>query len=104
MKTITNYREFSDNDSDDSLLDNIGHIIENKEKILKYLTKYDADTVLAHSAYDYVAKRNLHDSLMCYSDGTYLWTNEEVYHFSKYNLKLNDTFIKYVLEIKNKKS
>lgn len=97
MKNITNYREFSDNVSDDSLLNNTGHTIENKEKILEYFRRYGADVVLAQSAYDHVENKRLPNSLMCYSDGTYLWTNEEVYHFRKYDLKLNDDFIEYVL-------
>ena len=32
-----------------------------------------------------------------YSDGEYTWYESEIYHFDKYNLKLNDDFIEYVL-------
>lgn len=98
MKSITDYREFSDNDSDSSLLEHIGKKTEFKEKILEYFKKYSADAVtLTRCAIDYVAGKNLLNSVLCYTDGTYIWTNEEVYHFKKYDIELNKDFIEYVL-------
>ena len=100
MKTITNYREFSDNNSDDSMLEYIGNVIRlsDKEKILEHFKKYSSESaVLSQSACDYVTGKNLPNSILCYTDGIYVWTNEEVYHFNKYNLKLNDDFLNYVL-------
>ena len=35
-----------------------------------------------------------------YSDSEYIWRESEIYYFEKYNLKLNDDFIKYVLNKK----
>ena len=36
-------------------------------------------------------------SYRLYGDGVYAWTTSDVYHFEKYNLKLPDDFIEYVL-------
>ena len=33
-----------------------------------------------------------------YTDGEYSWTSEEIYHFEKYNLELNEDFVKKVIE------
>ncbi len=32
-----------------------------------------------------------------YSDGIFTWYESDIYHFEKYNLKLNDDFIQHVL-------
>ncbi|MBP3760240.1 MAG: hypothetical protein J6I55_01970 [Ruminococcus sp.] len=98
MKSITDYREFSDNDSDGSLLENIGKKSEFKEKILEYFKKYGVDAVtLTRCAVDYVTGKNLLNSVLCHTDGIYIWTNEEVYHFEKYDIELKKDFIEYVL-------
>jgi len=39
----------------------------------------------------------LSDSVTCFNDGEYCWTSEEIYHFEKYDLKLNDDVIRYIL-------
>ena len=33
-----------------------------------------------------------------YESGDYYWNSSDIYHFEKYDLKLNSDFIKYVLE------
>jgi hypothetical protein len=32
-----------------------------------------------------------------YTDGIYEWDDEEIYHFEHYNMKLDDEFIKHIL-------
>lgn len=33
-----------------------------------------------------------------YESGEYYWDTSDIYHFEKYDLKLNDDFVQYVLE------
>ena len=33
-----------------------------------------------------------------YESGDYYWNTSDIYHFEKYDLKLNDDFVQYVLE------
>ena len=46
---------------------------------------------------DYISGEKLSDSVTRFNDGEYCWTSEEIYHFEKYDLKLNDDVIRYIL-------
>ena len=71
--------------------------IEHKKEILSYLKKFPPHAYSSGYVYDKIskAKTDIIDSLT--GDGKYLWGTTEVYYFEKYNLKLNDDFIQYVL-------
>ena len=34
-------------------------------------------------------------------DGKYEWSETDIYHFEKYNMPLNDSFVKFVLSNNN---
>ncbi len=46
---------------------------------------------------DRFTNRELDEINNAFLDGIYTWYATEIYHFEKYNLKLNDEFIEYVL-------
>lgn len=73
--------------------------VKNKSMILQYLTNRDyLKYASTKKVYDVFQKAD--STKFCqvgYSDGVYQWTSDEIYYFEKYNLKLNDDFISYVL-------
>lgn len=70
--------------------------IKNKEKILAYLKKFDDWAFTSMPVYDIYTGEKVEDADNAKTDGTYIWYCSEIYHFEKYNLKLNKEFIKYL--------
>lgn len=71
--------------------------IENKERIIAYLRNAPISAYTSAQVFDIVSGEMLPISDNARSDGTYTWYESEIYHFEKYNLKLNDDFIQHVL-------
>lgn len=99
MKEITSYCETTDNGQLMSVKEGTGFPTPYKQTILNYFHSFDSDyTVVACAATDYITGIKIgSESVKTYNDGNYFWTNEEVHLFDKYDLKLNDDFIKHVL-------
>nr|WP_296078469.1 hypothetical protein [uncultured Ruminococcus sp.] len=99
MKSISNYREFTKNPNDISFNDELNVVCKDKDTVLRYLKKFDKECiVLTCASTDFVTGKLLKSSIFVHNYGVYCWTNEEIYHFEKYNMKLNDDFIQYVLD------
>ncbi len=97
MKEICAYREITEKPTDPPVTSGIHFFCEEKQVVLNYLKQHEPEVVQAHAMKDYVNGHNLIESVECFTDGEYFWTNEETYLFEKYDLKLNDDFIEYVL-------
>ncbi len=103
MKCISNYREMTENEKDRPIRELIEYDYpdETKKLISEHFEQYhEVDVCLACFAVDRIKGENLKSSILVYTDGVYRWTNEEIYHFEKYGLRLNDDFISYVLKTK----
>jgi len=98
MNAISNYREINGHISSPSIKSGIGFENQNKTTVLEYMKNNEAEVVQARAMMDYISGTALRGSVECFTDGKYFWTSEEIYHFEKYDLKLNDDFIKYVLD------
>lgn len=71
--------------------------IPQKEKILDYMRSiHEIGYTTAHVV-DVFTKQQLKVINNERSDDVYAWAESEIYHFEKYNLKLNDDFIQHVL-------
>ena len=46
---------------------------------------------------DEITGKDVNLSVEGYEDDAYYWDTRYIYHFEKYNLKLNDDFISHVL-------
>jgi hypothetical protein len=57
----------------------------------------EPDIVQARAMQDHISGKQLIGSVETIDDGAYYWTSEEIYHFEKYDLKLNTDFIDHVL-------
>lgn len=70
--------------------------VENKEKILAYLRKFDDCAFTSQPVYDIYTGEKVGDADNAITDGVYTWYHSDIYHFEKYNLKLNSDFIEYL--------
>lgn len=98
QKSICSYKEFDSQNDFPSVKTAIGIRNENSEIILKYLKQFEPVVAVTRPVTDYISGEKQKESVFGYTDGVYWWTNEEVYHFEKYGLKLNDSFIHHVLK------
>ena len=98
MKEICNIKEFSNNGNLPSVKEAMSNTeIVAKNKVLQYLKSFNADCAAGMSLVDEVTGETLKSGVNGYNDGEYFWDTRHIYHFEKYNMKLNDDFIKYVL-------
>lgn len=97
MNFIVKVKEFSENSNYPDLNTMINYPIKNKSDILKFLKSFAPIAVMTKGITDYI--KNVSDntqSLTLFNFGEWFWTNEMIYHFEKYDLKLKDEFIDYV--------
>lgn len=71
--------------------------ISGKQKILRYLKSFNKTACTTQHVVDLFTGEEQPIIDDARSDGTYTWYDSEIYHFEKYNLKLNNDFIQYVL-------
>lgn len=70
----------------------------NKQKILSYLkNNLFESSCTTEKVFDYIENRSTNIPMVSYHDNRFYWDDREIYYFEKYNLKLNDDFIQYVL-------
>ena len=98
MRFISNYEEFGAKNGI-SVKEHISEeCIHEKDMILSYLKKGRYDGVACGSIFDYIRGESKLKTIKLFTDGIYDWTDEEIYHFEKYNMELDPEFIKYVKE------
>lgn len=73
--------------------------IQNKHNVLKYLRKGKITSCSPARIYDVLTDQVINIPLNCMTDGIYAWRSDVIYYFEKYNLKLDDDFINYVLKM-----
>lgn len=71
--------------------------IKNKDTILNYLKRFPYSAYTSQPVYDRFSGKEVFSADNAHSDGYYTWYESEIYHFERYNLKLNDDFVEYVL-------
>lgn len=71
---------------------------EEKKMILDHLRAYPEVTAVAGRVYDCVLRENVLIEDCCYTDGTYIWDEQNIYHIEKYNAAVSDEFLEYVLK------
>lgn len=77
--------------------------IYGKGRILEYLKGFPVDCAAAMSLCDEVTGKTLGAGVCGYEDknGGWYWDDRMIYHFEKYNMKLSEEFINYVLTFFN---
>ncbi|MEE0264483.1 MAG: hypothetical protein UD936_02555 [Acutalibacteraceae bacterium] len=97
MKFIAETFEFTEEAQFPKTKELLNNPIENKSVIESFFDKHSPDVVLACRAMDYVKEKYIGESLKIYLSGGFCWSNEVVYHFKNYDLRLDEEFIDYVL-------
>ena len=72
--------------------------IKEKETVLKYLRNGKDTAAYAGIAKDILTGEEIPGQWLLLSDGVFEWSTDEIYYFEKYNIKLEDEFIEYVLK------
>ena len=101
MKYITDYLEFG-GDVNKSVLNFCStENIVGKDTIIKYLKGGKDDGIRCSVVYDYIKKERKNETTRLFTDGEFYWDSEEIYHFEKYNIILNEDFVRKVLSSVN---
>lgn len=87
----------------DNNLPSIKDLIQNrpidfKDIVLRYLKNGKKGACAAGRAIDFISGEVIPGALCCYTDGKYGWRSDTIFYFEKYNLKLEDEFLSYVLD------
>ncbi len=77
--------------------------ISEKRIILEYMRKYEPCAFTSEPVYDKLTGGKVFGANNGHTDGKYFWFESVIYHFDKYNIKLNDDFIEHVLKQQNLK-
>lgn len=72
-------------------------VIPHKAEILSFMKNAPVVACTSMPVYDKLTGEEVCSGNNAHSDGKYTWYESDIYHFEKYNLKLNDDFIEYVL-------
>ena len=70
--------------------------VDDKYKILEYLKRFEDCAFTSQPVYDIYNGEKISDADNAKTDGVYTWYQSEIYHFEKYDLQLNDDFIRYL--------
>ena len=68
--------------------------IKNKAKVLEYLKSVEAFQATTYTFKDPVDGSVLTNENVAFSDKGFIWSNVAIMLFEKYNVKLNDDFLK----------
>lgn len=71
--------------------------IDNNDKIVQYMRSFEPECFSSAFVIDIVNGFDTQIDDTGFTDGEYTWYTSWIYHFEKYNLKLNDDFIAHVL-------
>ena len=98
MIIIGKYYEIYNDKSLPSVKNNINIKLENKEIILRYMKKIKPSSSSPAIVKDVITGEKLSIPLECSNDGVFAWRSDVLYYFEKYDLRLPNDFIQYVLE------
>lgn len=71
--------------------------VTQKNRILSFMRNAPIIATPSLPVFDRLTGEEVYPANNAHSDGTFTWYESEIYHFEKYNLKLNDDFIRHVL-------
>lgn len=71
--------------------------INSKDTVLSYMKRFPECAFTSAPVKDAFTGEIVCDANNARTDGMYQWYESEIYHFKKYNLKLNEDFIHHVL-------
>ena len=98
MKVIGKYKEIYHDEDLPSIYDNISeNELPEKNKILAFMKSAKILAAASGNITDLISNQQISDELSFKSNEDYAWRSDVEYYFEKYNLKLDDSFIRFVL-------
>lgn len=98
MIEIGRFRETHNNDNLPSIFDAIQEDAPKyKARILRYLKNGFPAAMAPGHLIDKIDGKTIISTLAYYDDSVYRWRSDVIYYFQKYNIKLPDDFVEYVL-------
>lgn len=99
MISLIHYDEFGPDMGFPSLKDSFYESeYEGQSKVIDYLKSGKVSMVGMGRSYDVVTGEEFEHEKLYMNDGVYRWNSALIYYVEKYNLKLPDKFIRYVIE------
>ena len=84
--------------TDAEFKENTAQYAENEKTVLlQYMKSFSPCSFTSEPVRDIFSGKIVVDADNARSDGVYRWYESEIYHFEKYDLKLNDDFVHHVL-------
>ncbi|MBR2934817.1 MAG: hypothetical protein IKB79_04485 [Oscillospiraceae bacterium] len=76
----------------------VGEAIPQKRKVLHFLKAFRPTSATSGKVFDVVSQQSV-DNLynVCYEYCGFFWSETDIYHFEKYNMPLNQSFLNFVL-------
>ena len=75
-----------------------GEVIEHKKKIIEYFATVKPQLFTTMRVKDMVMNKEIESACNSrYFDGSFFWSEADIYHFVRYNMPLKQRFIDYVL-------
>lgn len=97
--SIERFKEF-DKKYELSIKDCISQIAsKEKPTLLHHMKKAECIAAMCSGTVDVITGENVPRERLIFSDGVYKWRTDIVYYLEKYNLKLPQEFIDYVLSV-----
>ena len=97
MIVLGRYKEIYNSDSLPCLRDDIGRPNEHKELILDYMKRIESTSASPAKIRDVITGQEIDLPLECKNDGVYGWRTDYMFYIEKYDLRIPDDFVKYVL-------
>ena len=82
---------------DDPKFETRQYSVQEKEMMLSYMKSFDAFCI-GGLVFDCVLRDSVHIENKSYSDGEYLWCEQDMYHLDKYNAAVTDDFFDHVMK------
>lgn len=99
MRCVSCVKEFSEDINAKPIKYLISEIsIPQKNNVLLYMKSIKPNCAADMILIDGITGESIKSEVLGYEDDIYYWDTRHIYHFEKYNLKLDDEFIRYVLE------
>lgn len=76
----------------------IGVAIPQKKKVLHFLKAFKPTSVTSGKVFDAVSQQSVENLYnVCYEYYGFFWSETDIYHFEKYDMPLNQSFLDFVL-------
>ena len=96
MRVIGKFREIYRNNTLPSINSAISKRNYDKQRVLDYLIGAKKGSISPAILKDVISGEQIDIQICCYTDGIYAWRSDLIYYVEKYDIALDEQFIKHV--------